>query len=384
MMGAIDDWSYRYLAGIRPTAPGFREFVVAPLVPRDLHHASARWPSAYGAIESAWRKERGGRLELDVTVPVNTSADIHVPASSDEFEVRVDGRKVWDGRRSRGYGAHREGDVVVLEGVGSGEYEIESRPLDRIEPSLALSVTPDRRTAAPGGEVTLTARLEGVATDDVKGSFEVELPAGWTAEPASAPFALRGHGWPEAASATLTVTVPSGTDGGEYPVRVIAEGLRAEAVIEVPTLAGDVFASDLPWLSESNGYGPAERDLSNGELGSGDGPPLSVGGTVFEKGIGAHAPSEIVLSPDGRCERFRATVGVNDGRGSNGSVAFRVLADGREVAATPVLTGASAPVELDADIAGARRLALVVTTGGDNNNHDHADWANARLSCGEE
>jgi hypothetical protein len=102
---------------------------------------------------------------------------------------------------------------------------------------------------------------------------------------------------------------------------------------------------------------------------------------VFEKGIGAHAPSEIVLALDGRCERFTATVGVNDGRGSNGSVAFRVLADGREVAATPVVTGASAPVALDVDVTGAQRLALVVTTGGDNNNHDHADWGNARVTC---
>jgi alpha-L-rhamnosidase len=79
MMGAIDDWSYRYLAGIRPTAPGFKSFVVAPLVPDGLDHASASWESPYGTIESAWRRTPGGGLRLRVTVPVNTSAEVHVP-----------------------------------------------------------------------------------------------------------------------------------------------------------------------------------------------------------------------------------------------------------------------------------------------------------------
>ncbi|HWM12233.1 MAG TPA: family 78 glycoside hydrolase catalytic domain, partial [Solirubrobacteraceae bacterium] len=112
MMGAIDDWSYRYLAGIRPTAPGFRTFLVAPLVPDDLDHVRASWESPYGTIRSAWRKRGGGRLELDVTVPVNTTAEVRVPGDG---EVRLDGRVVGSG------------EGVVLE-LGSGEYEIESRP----------------------------------------------------------------------------------------------------------------------------------------------------------------------------------------------------------------------------------------------------------------
>ncbi|HEY8598631.1 MAG TPA: NPCBM/NEW2 domain-containing protein, partial [Thermomicrobiales bacterium] len=33
-------------------------------------------------------------------------------------------------------------------------------------------------------------------------------------------------------------------------------------------------------------------------------------------------------------------------------------------------------------VAGKGELRLVVTDGGDNGNHDHADWADARLECG--
>jgi alpha-L-rhamnosidase len=124
MMGAIDDWSYRYLAGIRSTSPGFRTFVVAPLIPSGLDHVRGSWRSPYGTIESAWRKRGDGGLELDVTVPVNTTAEIRVPAAAGS-RVTVDGRTVWDGRRGRG--AHADGDTVVLEDVGSGEYRIERR-----------------------------------------------------------------------------------------------------------------------------------------------------------------------------------------------------------------------------------------------------------------
>lgn len=78
MMGAIDDWSYRYLAGIRSTGPGFRTFTVDPLIPEGLDHVSARWDTAYGPIHSAWRKT-GSALHVDVDVPVNTTATVSVP-----------------------------------------------------------------------------------------------------------------------------------------------------------------------------------------------------------------------------------------------------------------------------------------------------------------
>ena len=42
---------------------------------------------------------------------------------------------------------------------------------------------------------------------------------------------------------------------------------------EVPTPKGDVYLSDLPWTYVVNGWGPAERDSSNGEVLPRDGPP---------------------------------------------------------------------------------------------------------------
>jgi hypothetical protein len=46
------------------------------------------------------------------------------------------------------------------------------------------------------------------------------------------------------------------------------------------------------------------------------------------------------------------------------------------------MLGNSLTAPLDLDVTGKNELRLVVTNGGDNVDYDHADWANARLTCG--
>ena len=46
-----------------------------------------------------------------------------------------------------------------------------------------------------------------------------------------------------------------------------------------------------------------------------------------------------------------------------------------------VITGASATATIDINITGINNLRLVVTDNGDGNGYDHADWADAKLTC---
>jgi hypothetical protein len=144
--------------------------------------------------------------------------------------------------------------------------------------------------------------------------------------------------------------------------------------------AGGSFASDLEWGSSTNGFGPAERDYSNGEAASGDGRTITLGGTTYSKGIGVHAPSEIVISLNGAATQFAADIGVDDEVGNAGSVTFEVWADGAKLYGSPTLTGATATAQVNLNITGKSQLRLVVTDGGDGNTADHADWANASVS----
>lgn len=139
--------------------------------------------------------------------------------------------------------------------------------------------------------------------------------------------------------------------------------------------------ADLTWTSATNGWGPVERDRSNGEAAVGDGATLTLNGVTYARGLGAHAASDIRYALGGQCLSFAADVGVDDEVGSNGSVGFEVWVDGTRRTASSVLTGSSATATLTADLTGAQELRLVMTDGGDGVAADHGDWADARVTC---
>jgi beta-galactosidase len=124
-----------------------------------------------------------------------------------------------------------------------------------------------------------------------------------------------------------------------------------------------------------------EKDKSNGEGGAGDGQRLTVAGTGYDKGLGVHPFSSVRVWLGGKCTSFSAVVGVDDEVGDSGSVVFSVVGDDKSLAKTGTLTGASPGEKLTVDVTGVRWLDLEVTDSGDNAWSDHADWADARITC---
>ncbi|WP_158853992.1 NPCBM/NEW2 domain-containing protein [Saccharothrix deserti] len=113
-------------------------------------------------------------------------------------------------------------------------------------------------------------------------------------------------------------------------------------------------------------------------------PPLVTAppeGAHSVSGLGVHASSSVRIYLGTACSAFSAQVGVDDEKDGRGSVMFRVLGDGRELAVTPVLRGGAAAVPVQADVTGVRMLDLQVADGGDGNDSDHADWASATITC---
>jgi alpha-L-rhamnosidase len=112
--GAVGDWMYRTIAGIRldEMAPGAKHVWIAPRPGGGLTRAKASLETPYGPLVSSWRLE-DRRFVLDVTIPPNTTADVSLVNTTPD-RVREDGRAV-GGARQNGQ------DVVVT--VGSGTYE---------------------------------------------------------------------------------------------------------------------------------------------------------------------------------------------------------------------------------------------------------------------
>ncbi|HLO28815.1 MAG TPA: NPCBM/NEW2 domain-containing protein, partial [Anaerolineales bacterium] len=141
------------------------------------------------------------------------------------------------------------------------------------------------------------------------------------------------------------------------------------------------YLSDLTWSSMTNGWGPTEKDMSNGGQGAGDGRVITLNGQTYAKGLGAHAASDVRYALAGICSTFEAEVGVDDEVGSNGGVVFQVWADGTKLYDSGLMSGSSATQGVNVSLSGRQELALIVTDGGNTIDSDHADWANARVSC---
>jgi alpha-L-rhamnosidase len=76
--GNVDAWFYQTLAGIRPAAPGFKKILIQPAIVGDLTWVKARFDSPCGRILSQW-KRHGAKLDMDITIPANTTATVVVP-----------------------------------------------------------------------------------------------------------------------------------------------------------------------------------------------------------------------------------------------------------------------------------------------------------------
>jgi hypothetical protein len=141
--------------------------------------------------------------------------------------------------------------------------------------------------------------------------------------------------------------------------------------------------SDMTPTTSTNGWGPAEKDMSNGETGAGDGATITLDGIQYPKGLGVHAPSDTRYALNGTCTgSFIADVGVDDEAGSNGSMTFEVWLDGVKVFDSGVMTGTTLRKPVQVSVAGKNELKLITTTNGDPS-WDHGDWAGARVTgCG--
>ncbi|MFE7133801.1 NPCBM/NEW2 domain-containing protein [Streptomyces sp. NPDC057638] len=221
-------------------------------------------------------------------------------------------------------------------------------------------------------------------------------PSGWRVTPP----ATDGPSRVLAPGRTLTtrwrLTPPPGTPPGTAPLaaglsfRAPGVGEVRHAVTETLTVPPVVPSgvSDLggvAWATAANGYGPVERDMSNGGAKAGDGRTLTINGVPYPKGIGAHAPTQIVFYLDGRCTSLTTDVGVDDERDprlpNQATLTGEIWADGVKRADTGLLTWRDPAVSVTADLTGARYLRLVGTVGPDNNRYDRIDWAGPRLTC---
>ena len=80
MQSGFDAWFFNGIAGIQPdlSAPGFKKIILQPQLLNQLQWAKGSYNSMYGSIVSNW-KWVNKQLVWDITIPVNTTAEIKLP-----------------------------------------------------------------------------------------------------------------------------------------------------------------------------------------------------------------------------------------------------------------------------------------------------------------
>jgi len=143
-------------------------------------------------------------------------------------------------------------------------------------------------------------------------------------------------------------------------------------------LAETVPLGDLDLTRMSTGWGKPQVDKSI------TAQTLSIGGRTFATGVATHAESILHIKLDGKTERFQAYVGVDDATGPRGSIRFKVYGDGKRLFDSGLMKGDDSAQHVDVRLTGVKRVILMVTSGGDGVDFDHANWADAQfLVAGE-
>jgi alpha-L-rhamnosidase len=115
--GSVYQWMVENIGGIRNAAPSYKEILIAPQTNDELTSGEVGYRSIRGLIATDWKK-KDGRLLLNVTIPANTTAQVLLPAKS-ENDVTEGGKPL--GKAPGVQFVRLEGQNAVL-AIGSGSY----------------------------------------------------------------------------------------------------------------------------------------------------------------------------------------------------------------------------------------------------------------------
>ncbi|WP_455537756.1 NPCBM/NEW2 domain-containing protein [Terrisporobacter sp.] len=173
------------------------------------------------------------------------------------------------------------------------------------------------------------------------------------------------------------------TRNGEYEIVysiLNPNGSENTSKTEVKVVSQIDYLSDLAPKSVKNGWGTMRKDKSidNDTIGL-----TRKGGIVtYAKGLGVHAPSEMVYDlEDNNYEYFESYIGVDQFMkdSPNSSIVFKVLVDGQEKYNSGLMRSGDEQKYVKVDIKNVKELKLIVTDGENGNAADHADWADAKI-----
>jgi alpha-galactosidase len=139
--------------------------------------------------------------------------------------------------------------------------------------------------------------------------------------------------------------------------------------------AKTIWLDELPISTYSEGMRPVQVKTNYGK------DTMRMGNLRFSRGLGAQSPCVIPFLLEGRAKRFQALVGADNLGNKEIPLSFFVVADGKTLFESKEMRIGDAPVQIDLDLTGVKRLGLLITDheGGVGNKKTYGNWANAQI-----
>ncbi|MBP1619059.1 MAG: Alpha-galactosidase, partial [Bacteroidetes bacterium] len=157
--------------------------------------------------------------------------------------------------------------------------------------------------------------------------------------------------------------------------------LTAGLIILFSALAIQTANAQTVWLDQldlstaTQGFGTPRSNQSV------DGNRLSIAGKTFGRGFGSHSESSLTVLLEGKAVSFSALVGIDDEvKGRQPAAEFIVYGDNKKLWSSGTMHLGDTARSCRVDLAGVRKLELVVTDGGNGNYYDHVDWVDAKFA----
>ena len=98
-LGAVVDWLHVTVGGISALEPGWKRVKVRPIPGGNLTHALVSFDGPYGLVKCEWHWRDGGKFDLRLEIPPNSSALVILPSEREPMLAAgaEDGRWVGSG-----------------------------------------------------------------------------------------------------------------------------------------------------------------------------------------------------------------------------------------------------------------------------------------------
>lgn len=119
--GSVAEWMFQYAAGIDTKSNGYRNIIIKPAISKEMDFINGSTETINGKIISNW-KIKGKSFYMDIMIPANTSAQIHIPTDK-QNKIRINEQLLQNNKRVTIISQSNNETIVK---VDSGKYDIKA------------------------------------------------------------------------------------------------------------------------------------------------------------------------------------------------------------------------------------------------------------------